>query len=289
MDDLIDYLIAVMPLAAAHVLIPPLSMFEMVHDAPPEELQVILRSIYRIAPSFVFDRNFVFSLLLDSKNAGKPHWTMLSHIFVHRNYSHLIGNLSWTLMLGYPVFQNYGSIPMYLTYLIGGAFASVPMEKVTSLLKPCKSASPTNGNIWSFAGELLKPATTYIKKVTDALGLSWKELSCGSSGAVSAWLGCSCTFLIRDLCREVRMLVDSRRQKDSNHNKFLMFSVLFKCWQLYSMAEFIQTEIIAMNDWKTERSGWMSWLAPRESINHEAHLQGFGFGVVVSMIRILVK
>lgn len=286
-SDIIDYILAIFPIAVAHVFVPPLSIFEVVHDAPPEAIQAFLRSLYRLAPSFFFNKNFIYSCLLDANHNGEIHHTMLTHMFVHRNYEHLFGNLSWTLILGYPVFRRFGTLPMYLTYLAGGAFATLPLDKLYRQFDKSSSRQIGTKGVWSMLGDALKPAANYVKKVTESLGLSWKVLSCGSSGAVCTLLGCNCGYILHDLYWDLSKLMNGRGRK--NDQVPLAMSVLFKFWQLYTMADFVQCELLGMQDVKAERSDWLRWLAPRDSINHEAHLQGFGFGVALTAISMLFQ
>ncbi|HKJ15930.1 MAG TPA: rhomboid family intramembrane serine protease [Xanthomonadales bacterium] len=67
---------------------------------------------------------------------------LFSALFIHANWLHLLGNLAYLLVFGFPVEQRLGSIATLAVFLIGGALANVIVsERVDWLETPIIGAS----------------------------------------------------------------------------------------------------------------------------------------------------
>ena len=125
MDQRTDFLIHFLPIALAHIALPPLSYFSG-ETFDNEILDEFFRFIYSVTPQSFLSRKFIYSLVNDSSNGVDFEWTMLTHIFVHTSYEHMFGNLSAALQFAYPVYNEFGAVGLYFLFLSGGAFASLP-------------------------------------------------------------------------------------------------------------------------------------------------------------------
>jgi hypothetical protein len=123
----IAYLQSFLPLLIGHVIVPPLSSFKF--ESPPLILDSFFNIVYTIIdeiyPNTLLSEKFVNSLILDQR-ALPDDKTWITHLFVHGDYNHLIGNLSAALQFGYPIYKEFGSEGLYILFLFGGVFASIP-------------------------------------------------------------------------------------------------------------------------------------------------------------------
>ena len=125
MAAFVDYLFTVMPIAAAHLAIPPISFFrgERLGDV---QLQTLFDFIYSMIPEDLLSAYFVQSLMYDSANWPNIDSTIITHMFVHGNYEHLLGNLSAALQGSFPIYQEFGALGLYFLFISGGTIASFP-------------------------------------------------------------------------------------------------------------------------------------------------------------------
>lgn len=292
---LLDYVIAVFPFAAAHVVIPPISFFgTQQYDAPPKELYPLFKAIYSVIPQNFFDPKFIYSLLLDKKEQYELSSQLLTHIFVHRDYNHLIANLQGTLMLGYPVFVEKGTLFFHLVYLLGGLFGTVPLDEYLPKSVPKQQTN----NSWSY---ITDPLTKYANRIVQALGLERKVLCCGSSGAVCALFGVNFVLATQNtvfnLVELFRIYRDKHRAPHIKTAKIprLLYSLMGNASMLYIAVQFLQNEWQGANHQRQISSTGPSvttllkYFTPSDSINHMAHLQGFGFGVFATLATIFYK
>jgi hypothetical protein len=121
----VDYLLAFMPIAAAHVAIPPISFFrgERLRDV---QLQTFFDFIYSMFPGDLFTAHFVRSLMYNSANWPNVDTTIITHMFVHANYEHLFGNLIAAFQASFPIYQEFGALGFYFLFISGGTIASFP-------------------------------------------------------------------------------------------------------------------------------------------------------------------
>lgn len=68
--------------------------------------------------------------------------TLLSSLFIHASWLHLLGNLAYLLVFGFPIEQRLGSTATVAVFLLGGALANVIVaERVAGLDTPIIGAS----------------------------------------------------------------------------------------------------------------------------------------------------
>jgi membrane associated rhomboid family serine protease len=121
----VEFLIQFLPLACAHLVIPPLSYFNG-ERLSNELLEEFLNLIYSAVPRTFLTEKFITSLLNDASNTNEIRGTMVTHIFVHTSYSHLFGNLSAALQFAYPVYEEFGTVGLYFLFISGGVASSIP-------------------------------------------------------------------------------------------------------------------------------------------------------------------
>jgi len=308
----LDYIIAVFPLAVAHLALPPISFFGaqplVDADTPPQELLPLFQAIYNIIPQTFFDPAFINSLLLDKKSQYEFCSQLITHIFIHRDYHHLLSNLQGTIILGYPVFVEKGGFFFHAVYLFGGLFATLPLDNYLPASAPKQQ---TNRSSWS--NLITDPLTKYANRLIQALGLDRKVLCCGSSGAVCSLLGVNFIFagkhfftnlweLKKLLTNQSSYHTTSGRHVMKSSHEFsrvrmgrLIYSILGNGCTLYMASHFLVEEWKGANNQRTSdgssiRSGpitsvtsLLRLITPSDSINHMAHIQGFGFGACAAV------
>jgi len=127
-------------------------------------------------------------------------------------------NLITAIQLGYPVYCEFGCIGLYTVFLCGGVCAALP-----SSLYQGQQKQITKGyeNIYSSLGKRYLPSffgTTVVDGVSSWLGSAtgWMltpSLSCGSSGAVFAMMGCDLGLLCYHLFNSNINLLDLKSGK----------------------------------------------------------------------------
>lgn len=125
MEQYIEFLIQFAPLAAAHLAVPPLSYFYR-ERCENKVFADFFRWLYSIVPPCFLDRKFIHSLVDDYNDVNIINATRITHLFVHSNYDHLFSNLQVALQLSYPVYNEFGTCGLYVLFLSGGIFASLP-------------------------------------------------------------------------------------------------------------------------------------------------------------------
>ena len=167
MNNYAEFLSQFLPLAAAHLLLPPLSFFsgERIEAEIADE---IFCWLYSVVPPSLLNRKFVESLLFDSSHGTDFHYTMISHLFVHSSYEHLFHNLSAAMQFAYPVYNEFGSAGLYFLFLSGGAIASLPIffrsdqnSAFSKLVYDSISIKPGNGIYSQYVPGILYD---YLKK-----------------------------------------------------------------------------------------------------------------------------
>lgn len=208
-----DYLFAFAPLALGHLAVPPLSVFDG-RELPPFPL---LELLYDLWPAGYLSRQNIMALTV-SGDAKELHRRNFTYIFVHADYSHLFGNLLSAFQCGFAVFQELGAQEMYLVFFGGGAAASVPsILKIDQHKQLAQQfVSLPEGTFSSLPRWLRDPVASVNGKVVDAMQkvISSTSLTCGSSGAVAALMGCSLSLFVSD----AGAIAYNRWQEGSRHD-----------------------------------------------------------------------
>ena len=126
MNHYMEFISHFLPLAAAHLLLPPLSFFSG-ERIEAEVANEVFGLIYSVVPPSILNRKFVESLLFDSSHGTDFHHTMITHLFVHSSYEHMFHNLSAAMQFAYPVYTEFGSAGLYFLFVSGGVIASLPI------------------------------------------------------------------------------------------------------------------------------------------------------------------
>ena len=150
----IDYILAFLPIVAAHVAIPPMSFFrgERLSNAL---LQDIFSYIYSLTPQQLLSADYVRSLLYNSADWPNIKSTIVTHMFVHNDYQHLLGNLNAAFQASFPIYAEFGAVGLYFLFISGGAIASFPsflhedQKRAFSNLFYDKVALQPGGNFFS--------------------------------------------------------------------------------------------------------------------------------------------
>jgi membrane associated rhomboid family serine protease len=294
--DIIGYAKSLFLITAAHLSIPPLSCFSGSENAP-EEVRQFFNALYQYLPSDVLNPKFVFSLLLTKDKLDKLKLldsTYVTHIFVHGDYQHMFSNLLGTWLYSTMVFRDIGGVYTQLLYLSGGVVSSIPLEKCYQALKleytkfinqylsrPTSTKTPSSwfGNTWSYL-------TAKFPKI-----LLIDEVYCGSSGAVSTMMGFDLILQLRGAVVSAITVYQYNKgtMKRPRDEALLIGAFVFRVAQVYSIGNMIYGEYLSLIDQQQERQSWFRFFSGKIIINHRAHLQGFAYGALISLLRLALK
>ena len=220
-----DYIVAIAPLVIAHIILPPLSYYEIIPEKMSPEIQQLFDMMYSFLPERFLSERFVESLLFDDEQ--KHMVTYLTHIFIHGSYSHMFNNLVGTILFGLPVYNEYSTFGLYFVFLSGGIFAAMPsflkidqQKEVSRLI----ASQVTISNDSTGSSYLPKKFKYYWNKIandsaTTLVALYHPKKSCGSSGAVCALMGCQMVLLLRDSILTIVRVSKSFKSRFQNKNK----------------------------------------------------------------------
>lgn len=298
LSEMLEYLMAIAPLVAVQLLIPP---FSTLHPFPREQiadpqLNKLFDQAYHLIPTEFRKKSFVESLMLDlSENSRPESHTWLTHIFVHTSYNHLFSNLVSMISLGQPVYREFGVLGMNALFISGGMFAALPILETFRKVFP--KAEPTIINTDILSANL----GDYVVKTISKLGLR-KTLACGSSGAVCTFLGCNFILLLRQLYKGVQSLIQPRQPirqvtrngrvqyVDNTLQSILESSDLF--WTGISATNIafkMREEYVNMQLQSSKPVTIWSLFSQESLIGHGVHIQGFLFGASVTVGMLYLK
>jgi membrane associated rhomboid family serine protease len=229
---------------------------------------------------------WILSLMLTRDTRKYINAASFTHMFVHMDYNHLLGNLSAAFTHGFQVYRKFGAQFLYCLFLSGGVVASLSqgedmVKDVITKLNPqglnTVSRGPLVDSLLSAVTAVVKPATNALKQVASTLGLEWQTYYCGSSGAVCALMGCSFVLDCQSLFRM------SQQRWSRHHRTALLLQTMFSAWNLFTISSYIVGEVAAMQQVEGLSSSWLGWFAPQDRIHHAAHIQGFSFGAAVGL------
>jgi len=198
----VGFLRAASPLVLAHVVVPPLSVVR------GEGVQWLLS--YDAQTRF---ESSMKSLMLDT-NAPMHSPTRVTSMFVHADYNHMFNNICSLLLHGLPVYETFGFMGLFFVFLVGGVIASLPSflrdSQIKEVARSVTSATtfkvgPEKSLFNPLAGAWNRHGATFCGMV--AAKMFATQPSCGSSGGVSALIGCCLFLLLRDaaniVCRSM--------------------------------------------------------------------------------------
>lgn len=150
--------------------------------------------IYSLLPrGLLQDSKFISKWLLDKDaedgfNLSLQH---ITHLFVHHNYEHLFQNLLASIWNGYKIYKMKGGAFYYCIYFGGGIVSKLPVDNMIF------DTISANEEL-----DLVKTAEKYMTSIFHTLGIQYKSLSCGSSGAVFALMGSNLILAIQSLLNQ---------------------------------------------------------------------------------------
>lgn len=298
LNDFTDYVVAVLPLVIGQLTFPPMSYF--LGENPPNEWRPLFEIWYEIIPRSVKSFDLVQSMTLldtDKVNGWSPN--MITSLFVHYNFDHLLRNLSGLILTGYRVFLRAGPNALYSIFLTGGVAASLPVAKFYEQVISALSKGKKDGasNTASLKSQLLSLFPENIAKMQESVLSTLKKATStrymGSSGAICALMGYEYTCAFVESAKIVYHLAAERHQTNRKKKRRQVLVLLNNAWTLYAYS-------VAMhNDWVHLQSPQQApqSLLPIPSIfftffgsqgsnatvDHSCHLQGFGFGALLGM------
>ncbi|RYH12664.1 rhomboid family intramembrane serine protease [archaeon] len=285
--DVTSYFIASIPLALAHLCIPPVSSLALIPELPPEPLQPLFKFLYDIAPPVMQDSNFVYSLMLLQKGSKKLQnvdHRLFTHLFVHATYGHMLGNLAQCVLNGYPVFRHFGPTGFYLLFLSGGIFGSINAQLLfsnwLSTFKSDKNPAPA-----SLFGIKLPTIRGIVNTLTSAIGIEPTFLCCGSSGAVFTLYGSSMVLSVRNLVRDVLLL--SRYKQDRGKAGKILLRILRDLPFYLSFIMVVSKELMGAEQQQQIQSDFFSWISATSVTGHTSHLDGMLFGMGITALSLI--
>jgi membrane associated rhomboid family serine protease len=308
--DFSDYVTAVFPLVISHLVIPPFSYFA-------GEMHPLLDLWYASLPESFKSLDLLNSLILfDYQKQQGFHSAMITSMFVHYNYDHLLSNLAGLVTTGYRVFLRGGVSTLYAVFFVGGIASDISvseMHKKFLELFPRDTAaakfSVRNHADSSLSSKLLSMIPDNVSKLQENIlstlqkATTATKVSMGSSGAICALMGFEYSYAIVDVIGLLRLLLREQNRLSSvtssaaedrlrriQRDRFLQ--LLSPLWTTCSYSMSMHA------DWCQVQSSNQSAKFPfvpsilftffgsqggNHLIGYSAHLQGFGFGVLLGL------
>jgi len=108
-EKVFGYALALLPIIGAHICIPPVSYLKG-KENPPAALDALFLVVYDLVKEVnpgLMSYNYVMQLLFNStvlKSDGNE-YRLLTYMFVHADYTHLLNNLASAINLGFPIYE----------------------------------------------------------------------------------------------------------------------------------------------------------------------------------------
>jgi membrane associated rhomboid family serine protease len=115
--------IEILPLIAGHIALPPLSYVAR-SELPPVQ---VLKDIYEMLPNGVESWKWMANnMFLCNEWVQETPLCWISHIFIHGDYSHMIGNVISLLFAAAGARQNASLEWVYFVFFAGGMASVIP-------------------------------------------------------------------------------------------------------------------------------------------------------------------
>ena len=188
-----------------------------------------------------------YSTIPDEILTGKDYYTLITSMFLHGGWMHLIGNMLFLWVFGDNIEATIGSLKFLIFYLLGGIAASAIHiyfnQGGTEMLQCCLPCEPGN------SCQMIKQA---CPRFTPSLG---------ASGAISAVMG---AYLVMFPKSQIKILI--LIFFNSVKIPALLFLGMWFAWQLFCGI------------------GDLSITAQTSGVAWWAHIGGFVFGVLVGFL-----
>jgi len=294
--SLIAYFQAALPLTLAQLAVPPISTFELMRrEVPPDSVAWLIEPIRAVTPKEMLKKEFVHSLLLPNidydsflENPERVlNYRLVTSLFVHYDYNHLLGNLMMLLSYGVPLYHEKGILFFYNVYFTSGLVCAFPFysiftQSIERYRQPVSPQTPVR-LVQSMFQEALNPLQNSSPDI----------VHCGSSAAICGILGGSTVVLTKhlslSLIKIVKLIQESPSDKDIS-DSFMREAVdcclvSWGLWQAYKIirAEFRGYQRQSRSVFSLNFSRLLdpsSW----KVANHEGHIHGFVIGVIMTLI-----
>ena len=177
---------------------------------PPEELYPLLQVLYSLAPGRFFQRKYLESLMFNTKTHSLGNTSMITSIFVHASYQHLLSNLLGFVQFGLPLCSHYGTAYVNALFLTGGIVSTVSLERHILPIfvgDSCTTADFSVTTAWDVSDRGMLHGLKYTwNRLADRIGMTRTVLASGSSGGVCALIGCAFVGHCRDLLYAIKMI-----------------------------------------------------------------------------------
>jgi len=256
-----DYFYSILPILAGNVLITPHSVVTG-SKRYWSEWELLLRQFSIDVPPDFMEENLIFS-----KNKffeRRKWWTIITHMFVHLDYDHLLSNMAGLCLAGRRVREVAGAGWLAAAYLAGGAAGALDPAGLKALQvsnqmreKVRIQESPGHG-YWR--GLVSRTVNESIGSMTTTIAPHMqKHINyLGASNGISSLMGMKLCFRIEDIWK----LIENWRHATPG-DIFVLYSMIGEA-----------AGIIAMVSTQSRRVR-----KPIANIDYAGHLISFGVGI----------
>ncbi len=257
------------------------------YDDPQD---VLVNSVYRsfdVSTINTMEETSMGLMLCNESPAPKQY---ITHMFVHSSWQHMFNNLSNCYFSGRTCYRYFQSnLMIYGLFLSGGVIAAMPSPLHESYRDDWINSWTANriGINMPHIGALA------VKKVLSVIPL---EHSCGSSGGVSALMGAALVFTLKDVKTMYNTIVyPEQYQHETNyshsrigrelHRTRRVSTLLQMAMSAVSIAKFFVESATAT----ASSNRHTSTITEGTRVAHAAHIQGGIYGMLTSIVWLLIK
>lgn len=125
-----DYLTSISPLVLATLIVPTQMSFNKNSVNVDPLLTKIFRVLYQAMPLPIHSEKDLMSLALDTSKLAKGVFdhTLITRLFVHFDYEHLIANITRLVFTGKTAYDELGAPGFYILYFLSGVISALPWD-----------------------------------------------------------------------------------------------------------------------------------------------------------------
>ena len=298
-----SYIISLIPLLLGHLVIPPLSLLDGSDRLSNYDVVFanFVAEIYRLVPNKFLSYKYVNSLCCDMKEIAKYNvldisriWnsTLVTYMFVHADFNHVFGNMLGLIASSKPVYDELGQFGLYSLFLVGGigAILPSPIHNKQTLMNMLLIDDYIADSIPSFITDMLPTSISkYVHnataRISNAIIDYLPRKACGSSGAVSAFIG----FSIPCDCRDIYNLYKNKYRLDSKVRARKLLQIIFKViyTSSYLLTEFGLVSLDRESRLEVSKSS-SNGLFSMIFVSHSGHVQGGLIGLMLGLLKIFI-